>query len=149
MSRTFTYQGSAAHIVFGEGRAETAGEWIEKLGRRKALVLSTPHQKADAEELAVKLGALAAGVFPGAVMHTPVDVTQTPPAPTGGPWQANVSDSFRGSVAGQQGRIAFQVKRILPQDQGSEMLRSRLDVGSSGPGSFTSSARCLSEEVTP
>jgi maleylacetate reductase len=77
MSRTFTYQGSAAHIVFGEGRADTAGEWIEKLGHRKALVLSTPHQKDDAERLATKLGGLAAGVFPGAVMHTPVDVTET------------------------------------------------------------------------
>lgn len=77
MSRTFTYQGSAAHIVFGDGRAETAGEWVKKLGCRKALVLSTPHQKDDAEKLAVKLGHLAAGVFPGAVMHTPVDVTET------------------------------------------------------------------------
>ena len=77
MSRTFTYQGSAAHIVFGAGRSETAGEWVEKLDCRRALVLSTPHQEADAEKLAEKLGPLAAGVFPGAVMHTPVDVTQT------------------------------------------------------------------------
>lgn len=76
MSRIFTYQGSAAHIVFGEGKAETADEWIQKLGCKKALVLSTPHQKADAERLAGKLGALAAGTFPGAVMHTPVDVTE-------------------------------------------------------------------------
>lgn len=75
MSRTFTYQGSSAHIVFGEGRSATAGEWIEKLGCRRALVLSTPHQKADAEALVVTLGPLAAGVFAGAVMHTPVDVT--------------------------------------------------------------------------
>jgi maleylacetate reductase len=77
MSRTFTYQGSAAHIVFGEGRSETAGEWIEKLRCRRALVLSTPHQKEDAERLAITLGPLAAGVFAGAVMHTPVDVTET------------------------------------------------------------------------
>jgi len=76
MSHIFTYQGSAAHIVFGEGRSEAAGEWVGKLGCRRALVLSTPHQRADAEALAVRLGALAAGVFPGAVMHTPVDVTE-------------------------------------------------------------------------
>jgi maleylacetate reductase len=72
----FTYQGSAAHIVFGEGKAETAGEWVEKLGCRKALVLSTPHQKADAERLAARLGVVAAGTYPGAVMHTPVDITE-------------------------------------------------------------------------
>lgn len=75
MSRAFNYQGSSAHIVFGEGRSQTAGEWIEKLGCRRALVLATPHQKADAEALAVNLGPLTAGVFAGAVMHTPVDVT--------------------------------------------------------------------------
>jgi maleylacetate reductase len=77
MSRSFTYQGSAAHIVFGEGEAATAGEWVEKLGCKKALVLSTPHQKADAERLAATLGPLSAGVFAGAVMHTPVEVTET------------------------------------------------------------------------
>jgi maleylacetate reductase len=77
MSRLFTYQGSAAHIVFGEGRSQTAGEWIEKLGCSRALVLSTPHQRADAEALAARLGPLSAGVFAGAVMHTPVEVTAT------------------------------------------------------------------------
>lgn len=76
MSRLFTYQGSAAHIVFGEGRSQAAGEWVEKLGCKRALVLSTPHQKADAEALAATLGPLAVGTFPGAVMHTPVDVTE-------------------------------------------------------------------------
>jgi maleylacetate reductase len=77
MSRTFTYQGSAAHIVFGEGKGDTAGEWVEKLGCKKALVLSTPNQKEDAARLAEKLGRLSAGVFAGAVMHTPVEVTET------------------------------------------------------------------------
>ncbi|HEV7307224.1 maleylacetate reductase [Ensifer sp.] len=75
MSNTFTYQGNAAHIVFGEGKSNEAGAWIEKLGCSRALVLSTPHQQADAEALAQRLGSLAAGVFAGAVMHTPVDVT--------------------------------------------------------------------------
>jgi maleylacetate reductase len=39
-------------------------------------VLSTPHQKADGEKLAESLGGLAVGVFAGAAMHTPVDVTE-------------------------------------------------------------------------
>ncbi|OWV65484.1 maleylacetate reductase [Rhizobium sp. R339] len=76
MSRDFTYSGNSAHIVFGEGKSAGAGEWVEKLGCRSALVLSTPQQKADAEALAARLGSLAAGVFTGAVMHTPVDVTE-------------------------------------------------------------------------
>ena len=76
MSRDFTYSGSPAHIVFGEGKSAAAAEWVEKLGCSRALVLSTPQQKADAEALAGRLGPLAAGVFVGAVMHTPVDVTE-------------------------------------------------------------------------
>jgi maleylacetate reductase len=76
MSRDFIYSGSPAHIVFGQGKSALAGEWVEKLGCRRALVLSTPQQKADAEALAARLGPLAAGVFSGAVMHTPVDVTE-------------------------------------------------------------------------
>ena len=76
MSRDFLYTGSPAHIVFREGASASTGEWVEKLGCRKALVLSTPHQKADAEALATRLGPLCVGVFAGAVMHTPVEVTE-------------------------------------------------------------------------
>ncbi|WVT76596.1 maleylacetate reductase (plasmid) [Sinorhizobium chiapasense] len=75
MRNSFTYQGSAAHIVFGEGKSDEAGTWVEKLGCKQALVLSTPHQRTDAQALAEQLGPLAVGVFAGAVMHTPVDVT--------------------------------------------------------------------------
>jgi maleylacetate reductase len=76
MSMDFSYAGSPARIVFGEGRGETVAEWIKKAGCRRALVLSTPHQKPDAETLARKIGPLAVGVFAGAVMHTPVEVTE-------------------------------------------------------------------------
>ncbi|MBY3468449.1 maleylacetate reductase [Rhizobium laguerreae] len=76
MSREFIYSGSPAHIVFGEGKSAAAGEWVEKLGCAKALVLSTPQQKADAEALAAGLGPLAVAVFAGAVMHTPIDITE-------------------------------------------------------------------------
>ena len=76
MTLAFTYQGSAAHIVFGSGRSADAGIWVEKLGCRRALVLSTPHQAADAETMAGRLGALAAGTFTEAAMHTPVEVTE-------------------------------------------------------------------------
>ena len=75
MSRTFSFAGSPARIVFGVGSKARVSEWIVKSGCRRALVLSTPHQKADAEALARDIGELACGVFAGAVMHTPVDVT--------------------------------------------------------------------------
>ena len=76
MTRSFTYSGSPAHIVFGNGASAEVGAWIEKLGCKRALVLSTPHQAADGEALAKSLGVLAVGTFSGAAMHTPVEVTE-------------------------------------------------------------------------
>ena len=75
--KRFTYAGSPARILFGSGRSAEVGSAIEALGCRRALVLSTPHQRADAESLSERLGPLSVGVFSGAVMHTPVDVTET------------------------------------------------------------------------
>lgn len=75
--RSFTYAGSPARILFGSGRSAEVSSAVESLGCRRTLVLSTPHQKADAEALSDRLGALSVGVFSGAVMHTPVDVTET------------------------------------------------------------------------
>jgi len=76
MIADFTYAGSPARIVFGGNAAERVAEWLDKLGLERALVLSTPHQEADARALAARLGARAAGVFAGAKMHTPVEVTE-------------------------------------------------------------------------
>ncbi|MBB6409487.1 maleylacetate reductase [Mesorhizobium sangaii] len=76
MTRQFTYSGSPAHIVFGNGASLEVGAWVERLGRGRALVLSTSHQAGDGDALAKKLGALAAGTFAGAAMHTPVEVTE-------------------------------------------------------------------------
>ena len=64
MNRDFIYSGSPAHIVFGEGKSAAAGEWVEKLGCSRALVLSTPQQKADAEALAERLGSLPSASLP-------------------------------------------------------------------------------------
>lgn len=75
--KSFTYAGSPARILFGSGRSADVSSAVESLGCRRALVLATPHQKADAEALSDRLGALSVGVFSGAVMHTPVDVTET------------------------------------------------------------------------
>lgn len=64
-----------ARIVFGAGRLADLAAELAALGARRALVLSTPQQKADAERLAARLGPLAVGVFAEAAMHTPVEVT--------------------------------------------------------------------------
>ena len=72
----FVYEGRPQRIIFGPGRLAEAPDVVKALGGSRALVLSTPEQKNTAERVAGALGSLAAGIFPGAVMHTPVEVTE-------------------------------------------------------------------------
>ena len=72
----FVYNGQPARVVFGFGTVGSLRGEVERLSCRRALVLSTPEQAAHAEAVAASLDGLAAGVFAGAVMHTPVEVTQ-------------------------------------------------------------------------
>jgi maleylacetate reductase len=76
MIRPFTFPGLTTRVIFGEGTIGRTADEVARLGHARALVLSTPHQRADAEALAVSLGPLSAGVFAGAAMHTPVEVTE-------------------------------------------------------------------------
>jgi maleylacetate reductase len=74
--RAFTFKGLPSRVVFGDGTLGEVGSEIERLGRGRALVLSTAGHAAAAERLAADLGARAAGVFAGAEVHTPVEVTE-------------------------------------------------------------------------
>ena len=74
--RGFTFPGLSTRVVFGSGTLTRVGEELSALGHDRALVLSTPHREAAARALAGQLGPAAAGVFAGAAMHTPMDVTE-------------------------------------------------------------------------
>lgn len=76
MTRAFTFPGITTRVVFGSGTLAEAGREVARLGHSHALVLSTPHQRDEAERLAADLGPRSAGVFAGAAMHTPVEVTE-------------------------------------------------------------------------
>ena len=76
MPARFDYTALPARILFGAGRASEAAAEVRRLGCSRALVLSTPEQRPDAQRIAESLGDLAAGVFAEATMHTPVDVTE-------------------------------------------------------------------------
>jgi len=73
---SFVYIGRPARVIFGAGSLQQLGAEIEALGARKALVLSTPEQRASAEQVAELLGARAAGVFDRAVMHVPIETAR-------------------------------------------------------------------------
>jgi alcohol dehydrogenase class IV len=74
--RSFVYNAQAARVVFGAGSLQHLGREIDALGARKALVLSTPEQRASAEMIADLLGPRAAGVFDRAVMHVPMETAR-------------------------------------------------------------------------
>lgn len=72
----FAYTSDPVRVIFGRGTSAKVGDEVRRLGCAKALVLSTPQQKVEAADLAARLGALAAGTFHDATMHTPTDVTE-------------------------------------------------------------------------
>lgn len=76
MIDNFIYTVNPGRILFGTGTLAAVADEIGRLGASRALVLSTPSRRADAQHLADALGPLAAGVFGEAAMHTPVSVTQ-------------------------------------------------------------------------
>ena len=69
----FTYTTQASRVVFGAGSMKLIQQEVQTLGARRALVLCTPEQKAQAEVVSSLLGPSSAGVFDGAQMHVPIE----------------------------------------------------------------------------
>jgi alcohol dehydrogenase class IV len=69
----FSFEAHLPRVVFGAGRLASLGEEVERLGARRALVLCSPEQVALANDVAARLADRCAGVFPGAVMHVPIE----------------------------------------------------------------------------
>jgi maleylacetate reductase len=74
--KPFTYTTLPARILFGVGIVSRLLDEVEALGCRRILLLSTDVQRGSAEAIAARLGGRVAGLFDGAVMHTPTDVTE-------------------------------------------------------------------------
>lgn len=74
--RAFTYIANPARVIFGAGSLDRIGEELTALGAQRALVLCTPPQRDQAEDVARRLGDRAAGVFDRAVMHVPIETAE-------------------------------------------------------------------------
>ncbi len=74
--RSFVFNGQPSRVVFGAGSLQHLEREVQQLGASRALVLCTPEQRPLAEAIAQRLGARAAGVYPKAVMHVPVETAQ-------------------------------------------------------------------------
>jgi alcohol dehydrogenase class IV len=72
----FVYNGQPSRVVFGAGSLKHLEREIDALGAKRALVLSTPEQAAQAQHIADLLGTRAAGIFAKAVMHVPIETAR-------------------------------------------------------------------------
>jgi maleylacetate reductase len=71
--RAFTFDQPAYRVIFGAGSIAQLPVEVERLGARRALLVSTPAERPMAEDAARRLGAMAAGLFSNAVMHHPIE----------------------------------------------------------------------------
>jgi alcohol dehydrogenase class IV len=72
----FVYNGQPSRVVFGAGSLQHLEREIDALGAKRALVLSTPEQAAQAQHISDLLGTRAAGIFAKAVMHVPIETAR-------------------------------------------------------------------------
>ena len=57
--KPFTYIARPTRVLFGAGTLQQLPAEVDRVGARKAIVLSTPEQRASAEQVAELLGARA------------------------------------------------------------------------------------------
>ncbi len=73
---SFEYQSNPSRIIFGSGTIKKVPKELLRLQLSKPLILCTPQQVGQAEDLKKLLEGKVAGAFTEATMHTPVEVTE-------------------------------------------------------------------------
>lgn len=109
----FTARSAAVRVRFGAGIRKAVAEEIDALGAKRALILTTPHQAAMADEFAALCGPRAVGRYTKAAMHTPVDVSEEATA-LARELQADVLISVGGGSTTGLGK-AIALRTDLPQ----------------------------------
>jgi len=74
--KRFVYDQPATRVIFGTGSLDRVAEEVKRLGAKRAIVLSTPEQRGEAEDVARRLAELSAGVYAEAVMHVPIETAR-------------------------------------------------------------------------
>jgi len=73
----FVYNANPARVLFGAGTLAHLSAELDRLGVSRPIFVGTPRQEAMLRDLAADVIGPAARVFAGAVMHTPVTITET------------------------------------------------------------------------
>ncbi len=75
MNLRFVYEGLPSRVLFAQLEAPLLASEFERLGVQRVMVLCAAQQHALGERVVGMLGPRAAGLFSGAVMHTPLHIT--------------------------------------------------------------------------
>jgi len=73
---SFTYTALPMRVVFGAGSISQLPAEMDKLGVKRALLLSTPGRGESVRKVAAMLGTRVAGLYDKAVMHVPVETAK-------------------------------------------------------------------------
>ena len=73
----FSFTPITSRVLFGSGTRFELGREMETAGVSRAFILTTLAQHRRGNEIVASIGARSAGVFSGATMHTPVEVTRS------------------------------------------------------------------------
>ena len=150
MAEPFVYTAHPSRVIFGEGTVAQLPEEIDRLGLRRILVLATPQQEAEAQRLADAIGSRAAAIFAGAVMHTPVEVTDRAMAIVGENDVDGIVSIGGGSTIGLGKAIAYRTdlpQIVIPTTYAGSEMTPILGETSDGAKTTRSDARILPEVV--
>jgi alcohol dehydrogenase class IV len=74
--KPFVYTALPTRVVFGAGSIAQLPAELDRLGAKRALLLSTPEQKESLKEVSKALGPRCAGTYDKAAMHVPVEIAE-------------------------------------------------------------------------
>lgn len=150
MIAPFVYTANPGRVVFGSGTIGQLPEEADRLELKRLLVLSTPQQEHAAQALADRLGDRAAGLFAGAVMHTPVEVTERAMEAARASGADGVVAIGGGSTIGLGKAIALRTdlpQIVIPTTYAGSEMTPILGETRDGTKTTQSSARILPEVV--
>jgi maleylacetate reductase len=150
LMRPFTFQASPVRVVFGVGTLGQLPSEVARLGMSRALLLTTPGRQQQASHLASMLGDRCAGIFAGAVMHTPVDVTDRAVARVSELQVDGVIAIGGGSTTGLGKAIALRTdlpQIVVPTSYSGSEMTSVVGETRDGVKTTQSSPRILPETV--
>ena len=137
-------------VIFATLSASLLAEEMARIGMRRPIVLATLPQEPQAREIAAMLDGNSAGVFAGAVMHTPVEITEKALSIVRGAKADGVIAIGGGSTTGLSKAIALRTdlpQLVIPTTYAGSEMTPILGETADGVKRTQTTRKVLSETV--